>query len=71
MKKIHFVFDVSEVPDFDCLIHRRCGQQPLTSGVKFHMSHFLPVQFHLPNLQQKEQKITQKKIIKAWSKEME
>lgn len=61
MKKIHFVFDVSEVPDFDCLIHRCCGQQPLTSGVKLHMSHFLPVQFQLPNLQQRKQKIIQKK----------
>jgi len=72
MKKIHFVFHVSEVPDFDCLIHRRCGQQPLTSGVKLHMSHLLLVQFQLPNLQQRKQKKShRKKIIKVWSKEME
>lgn len=55
MKNTHFVFDVSEVPDFDCLIHRCCGQQPLTSGVKLHVSHFLLVQFQLPNLQQRKQ----------------
>jgi len=26
MKKICFVFNVSEVPDFNCLIHGCCGQ---------------------------------------------
>lgn len=55
MKKISFVFDVSEVPDFDCLIHRCCGQQPLTPRVKLHMSYFLLVQFQLPNLKQRKQ----------------
>lgn len=54
MKKVCFVFDVSEVPDFYCLIHRCCGKHPLTSGVKLYMSHFLLVQFQLPDLQQTE-----------------
>lgn len=67
MKKVCFVFDVSEVPDFDCLIHRCCGKHPLTSGVKLYMSHFLPVQFQPPDLQQTE---NHEKKIEIWSKEI-
>lgn len=63
MKIVCFVFDISEVPDFDCLIHRCCSKHPLTSGVKLYMSHFLLVQFQLPDLQQTENHVGKKKYL--------
>lgn len=48
-----FPFNLAQVPDFHCLVHRGCGQEPITAWVQGHMGHFLFVHSQIPKLQRR------------------
>lgn len=50
MEETFLVFNVSQIPKFDCVVNRSCGQQPITARIELHVGHFGFVQLVVENL---------------------
>ena len=60
MEEAFLVLNVSQIPEFDRVVHRGRHHQPITSGIELCMRHFSFVQLVAKNLGSSKQNISKR-----------